>query len=127
MTEQEIKSKRDEIYKLKDQIRELESQITNIECELKSHYLTEAEKELGGIKRGDKVIVTTKTYTRKGDVIEKHGPLFFAYARYNRFAYEINDSLIEFVFWQVKKNGEPSQRETCFYRHQVVKAEKVTE
>jgi len=126
MTEQEIKSKRDEIHNLKGQIQELNGKITEIECELRGHFLSEAEKK-HGIQRGDKVIVTHRYWTYQGYVTEQSEPLFFAYARYNRFTYEIGENGIEFVFRQPKKNGQPSQKETCFLECSVTGVEKVTE
>lgn len=127
MTEQEINEKKKQIYAIKDEIRERECAIQKLEGEIKTHYLQEAEAKYPHIKRGDKVVVTSKTWTYNGYITSVSEPLFFAYARYNRFAYELNDSLIELVFKQVKKNGEPSQKETCFYSGSIVKIEKVNE
>ena len=127
MTEQEINEKKKQIYAIKDEIREKQCAIQKLEGEIKMHYLQQAEAKYPHIKRGDKVVVTSKTWTYKGYVQSVSEPLFFAFARYNRFSYEINDSGIEFVFKQVKKNGEPSQKETCFYRGSIVKIEKVNE
>ena len=127
MTEQEINEKKKQIYAIKDEIHEKECAIRQLEGEIKTHYLQEAEAKYPHIKRGDKVVVTSKMWTYKGYVESVSEPLFFAYARYNRFAYELNDSLIELVFKQVKKNGEPSQKETCFYTGSIVSIEKVNE
>ena len=127
MTEQDIKTKTQRIYSLKDEIRERENEIRTIEGEIRTHYIEQAEAQFPHIKRGDKVIVTHQTWTHKGYVTYKSEPLFFAYARYNRFAYELNDYGIEFVFNQPKKNGQPGQKEVCFYRGSIVELEKVAE
>lgn len=127
MTEQEIQAKIQEIHKLKDDIREKDRTIRGIEGEIRSHYVKEAEARFPNIQRGDKVIVTTRTWTAKGYITNQTEPLFFTCARYNRFAYELNDSGIEFVFNQVKKNGEPSQKEVAFFRGHITNIEKVTE
>ena len=128
MTEQEIKAKKEQIYAIKDEIREKEHAIRELEGQIRTHYIEQTEAKYPHIKRGDKVIVTTKVfYGISGYRTEVSEPLFFAYARYNRFAYELSDALIEFVFHPLKKNGEPSQREVCFYSGSIDKIEKVTE
>lgn len=127
MTEQEINQRKSRIYELKDEIRERENTISKIEDEIRSHYIAEAESKFPNIKRGDKVIVTHQTWTHKGYVTEKTEPVFFAYARYNKFAYELNGSRIEFVFKFPKKNGEPSQKEISYCTGSVVEMEKVNE
>ena len=81
MTEQEIKTKKEQIYAIKDEIREKECAIQKLEGELRRHYLDEAEAEYPHIKRGDKVVVTSKTWTYKGYVQSVSEPLFFAFAR----------------------------------------------
>lgn len=127
MTEQEIKTKKEQIYAIKDEIREKQNAIRELEGQIQSHYIQQTEAKFPHIQRGDKVVVTSKMWTHKGEIQNVSEPLFFAYARYNRFAYELNDSLIEFVFHPVKKNGEPSQKEACFYSGSIVSIEKVTE
>ncbi len=128
MTEQEIKAKKEQIYAIKDEIREKQNAISKLEGEIRTHYIEQTEAKYPHIQRGDKVIVTSKIfYGISGYKTEVSEPLFFAYARYNRFAYELSDALIEFVFHPVKKNGEPSQREVCFYSGSIDKIKKVTE
>lgn len=127
MTQDEIATKKALIYAIKDEIRKKQNAISELEGQIRQHYINEAEAQYPDIKRGDKVIVTTKLWTHNGEIQRVSEPLFFAYARYSRFAYELSDSLIEFVFNQVKKNGEPSQREVCFYSGSIVSIEKVTE
>lgn len=126
----EIEVKRAKIYELKDKVRELNGKISELESEIKCHFLDEAESQFPNVKRGDKVIITTKSLKmglKPGYDYTTHEPLFFAYSRYNRFAYEWNENGIEFVFKVPKKNGEPSAKETAFYRCNIVSMEKVEE
>ena len=125
MTEQEIKAKTARIYELKDEIRERENAISEIEGEIRGHYIEEAEKKFPDFKRGDKVMVTAITWTYKGYEEYTEGPFIYFGARYNKYAYELNASRIEYVFREIKRNGEPAKKEHAYFG--IVKLEKVTE
>ena len=114
LTEKQIEEKRNEIHNLKSQIIELNGSISRLECEIRAHFLEQVQNRWPDIKYGDLVVVEHRVYRGGLTAREDHyttEPVFYCGPRYNKFAYELNDSNIDVIFKAVKKDGTMSQRE----------------
>ena len=128
MTEQELIDARNEIAIAENKITELKGIISAATRKIVQHNLEVAKDKYPDIHHGDLVDVTYKyRFWDMGGQKQKTERLYFNQVKLSMYGKSTDPSSVKFHFFQVKKDGTASKRETDFYADSIISIEKVTE
>ena len=129
MTEQELIDARNEIAIAENKITELKRVISAASNKIIQHNLeTTAKDKYPDIQHGDLVDVTYKYhFWDSREKQQKTERLYFNQVKLSMYGKATDPGSVKFHFFQVKKDGTASKRETDFYADSIIKIEKVSE
>lgn len=128
MTEQELIDARNEIAIAENKITELKRIIAAASNKIIQHNLEVAKDKYPDIHHGDLVDVTYQYhFWDSREKQQKTERLYFNEVRLSKYGKSTDPGSVKFHFFEVKKDGTASKRETDFYADTIISIEKVSE